>query len=331
MRFVKLSEYGKVDSLVFSQKEELPKLKSHEILIKVKACALSKDLDIRARNGEFKLFTKIDNVLGFEVSGIVEQVGSDVLAFQRKDSVVGFIPLDAQWGGYSDYAIFSAKNAVHLPEGVTHLQAAGSILAGIRAYNIIHYKAKLVQGESIAITHGASELAHLVLQLAGLYNLRIFTTISSDEELNYLQDLHVNIARIIDTRKEDLNTVILSETNGRGVDCFVDSDGTTPLEKCVSILSTHATFISPSSFTYPLAVSRQIFLKDLTITSLFEQSWVLSSDQQGRFLHILRQVLNDISKGRLKVKINQTFPLEQIREAHNCLESNKIGRIVIKM
>lgn len=78
-------------------------------------------------------------------------------------------------------------------------------------------------------------------------------------------------------------------------------------------------------------MSRQIFLKDLTITSLFEQSWVLSSDQQGRFLHILRQVLNDISKGRLKVKINQTFPLEQIREAHNCLESNKIGRIVIKM
>jgi NADPH:quinone reductase-like Zn-dependent oxidoreductase len=53
-------------------------------------------------------------------------------------------------------------------------------------------------------------------------------------------------AKIIDMRKEDLVNCVLKETGGLGVDCFVDSDGTMELEKCLPFMATHSKFLTPN-------------------------------------------------------------------------------------
>ena len=94
--------------------------------------------------------------------------------------------------------------------------------------------------------------------------------------------------------------------------------------------------------------SERMFFKSITMSCMFEQSWVLSSGQQGRppphaaagacsewrwcrYMHILADIMSKVRQDEIRPKVQRVMQLERIREAHRVLQTNRVGKIIIKV
>ena len=176
---------------------------------------------------------------------------------------------------------------------------------------------------------------------------------------------------IIDTRHVDnIEQYIMQETGGMGVDAVL-LDGTigssnedvSMLDAFISILGLNGTIVMPHCpfgptsnqddqssyqssnsednsddyYTTPIsqlnmAHYKNLYMKNGRVAFLFEQSYVLSCAQQGRYLHMLTQLIQQVNSNTIDIKIANTFPLEKVREAHRRVEQYpNIGKIVLKL
>ena len=445
MRAVLLLEYGDDENLQFIKHHTAPVVeKDDDVLIKVKACALS-DLDLQIRRGELKELVTTPAVIGYEIAGIVTEVGQEVKQLAVGDEVVGMAPLDIASGGYSEYIVLNQHMVVRKPLVVSHEDAAAAVAGGVRAYTAFHYLMNLVAGETVLILNGASAYGHIAIQVAGSLGFRILTTASTAEEMNYLNDLHTDIVRVIDTRNENLTEAVIEETGGLGVEGILedawgagrgleplgsgigagagardedesdgdesdedegsdgagdeadggdaqkrkagkkassgdgddarddgadggskdgdaskkDGAGRAKTSKSWSSVAGGRASVAASSAaadavrntqndlirclavhgrwvtSYPnlqmdAGDSRLLMFKGATLSFLFEQSWILSGTQHGRYLHVMTDLVDKLANGEIRPRIARTFPLEQIRKAHRELEVSTVGAVVIK-
>jgi len=283
MRAAVLKEYGGEDSIHVVQDRPRPSPAERQVLIRVKACALS-STDVNVRCGNYELITELPHVIGYEISGVIEEVGSLVSEMHPGDEVVAVGPLDMD-GGCAEFTCQNVYNVASKPTPISHEDAAASLAAGLRAYTALHYQLKIIAGESILIIGGASESGHLAVQLASLLGVRVLASASSAEEINYLEDLNVKIARVIDTTSTSLLEAVMEETGGLGVDAILDASNI-PQDPDVMIncLAVHGRWThSNRDLQMDPPDSERMFFKSITVGYMFEQSWVLSSGQQGRY------------------------------------------------
>lgn len=77
--------------------------------------------------------------------------------------------------------------------------------------------------------------------------------------------------------------------------------------------------------------SQMMFMKCASIGFLFEQAWILSSTQQGRYLHILMDIMEKVSSGVIRPNIHHTVPFEAVPDALQNLSEKRVGKVVMKM
>jgi len=304
-----------------------------EVLVQVKACGLS-DLDLQTKNGEYSQIIKpFPAVLGYEVSGLVVRLGSNVDSLALHDQVAGISPLDCG-GGCAEYVTFKAHNLVKQVPGVGHEEAAACLVAGVRAYTALYYKMRILQGDFLLVTNAASVNGHIAIQLAALWGAKIIAVVNTEEQHNFLQSHCPNtFSRIINLSSEKLFETVMEETGNRGVDFILDNISKQQpnfrhdLFRCLAV---HGTFVSSSALQLDPPDAQLLLLKNASLSFLFESCWLLAPDQHGRYLHILTDLMEKLSNGQIKCHIAQTFPLEQIKEAHQLLERTEIGKIIIK-
>ncbi|KAL0480796.1 hypothetical protein AKO1_006937 [Acrasis kona] len=370
-RSVSLKSYGGVDQLTYLTRSvntpdefllEGGALGPTQVIINVRACAVG-DIDVQVREGKYKFVTQSDAVIGYEIAGVVERVGDQVdeRIVKQGDNVVGLLPIDSKFGGYSDYCVAESHFFVPMPKRISYEKAAASIMPSLRAFNALYYVANIKQGEFIFVPRGAHVMNRALIQMALCTQCHVITTVCSDAEVNALQDivmvdrsfsnnsvddddsLSPNRPRlkVIDTRNSagQLKNIVLEETGHLGVDCVVlcGDEQEEFIDDCLLMMATHASLLSPSqNIDLNIARCRHMFFKGIKFGFLFEQSWVLSTSQQGRFLHMLKEVMNRVGN-EVDVPISQTYSLEKIREAHRrhqltMNESDVLtGRIVIKL
>lgn len=285
--------------------------------------------------------------MGYEVIGTVLRCGSDVIGFEVGNLVVGWLSMliSNSCQNYTNHGIVAiyepevqsaAWNFVKIPSemmNISEQHIVGSILPGLRAHVAFSGKCGYLRaGESVLIVNAASGEAQIAVQIAARRGAKVFCTVSSEEEWNLLQDLGVDIERIIDTRREKLKDVIMEETGGLGLDWILDAQGTLSINTIISFMGFHARIITTSfEAQYNLAVCRQLLLKNISLSFLFEQTYALGSTQQGKLIHMLNEILQDLKKKNIHVQIQGVYPPEKIREAHRQLENPKsFGRILLK-
>uniref|UniRef100_V5HAN3 Putative secreted protein n=1 Tax=Ixodes ricinus TaxID=34613 RepID=V5HAN3_IXORI len=74
-----------------------------------------------------------------------------------------------------------------------------------------------------------------------------------------------------------------------------------------------------------------MFMKCASLGFLFEHAWTLSSTQQGRYLHILMDVMEKVSSGVIRPNIHHTVSFEAVPEAFQKLPEERVGKVVMKM
>lgn len=333
---------------------ECPPLDEQSIAVKIKACGLSlPDYKILE---EFKLISKKEHPFGREISGVVTNVGSAVTRVSIGDEVAGLLPLDSASAGCATFCVMSQFDVVRKPEKIDHIDAAGCIGDVVRAYTALHYQARVCGGETVLIFNGASASGVMAIQLAHIWGVKVLATASSEEEVIYLESLQPSIANVIDLRKtkKSLVDICMDETGGLGVDCVIDNgvvrqDDEVKEQGDVSSLSSKNPLPSKHDVICCLAVagrwitslqdlqldppdSQMLYLKGASVSFLFEHSWVLSRGQQGRYLHILSDIMEKLSNSIIRPVIHHTVSLEDACDTmQNQLSQHKVGKVVVRM
>lgn len=306
MRAIRIHQYGGIDTLQLDQ-VELPKVAVDDILIKVKSAAVN-PVDWKIREGYLQEFIpyQLPVTLGWDVAGIVTEVGAEVSDFKVGDEVFSR-PNIARDGTYADYVAVKADEAVLKSSKLDFAQAAALPLAGITAWQCLVDVAQIEAGQRVLIPAGAGGVGHLAIQIAKAKGAFVIATASTANQA-LLKELGVDQA--IDYTQGPLSEQV------EAVDVFFDTIGGDVQASAWSLLKPGGMLVS---VTEPPSDD---LAKEHGVKSAFV------------FIEPSRPILTELNKlvdaGQLTPLIEHRFPLEALQQAHQQSQSGRTrGKIVI--
>ena len=223
MRAMVISRFGGPD--VFEERDiDRPQPGPGEVLMRV-VCSGTNPVDAKLRaNGTWANLAP-PLVLGYDVSGIVEAVGTGVSELMLKPGdEVYYTPeiIANPLGSYAEYNVVRASIVAAKPRNPTHAQAAAVPLAGGTAWEAIVGRLAVRSGETVLIQGGAGGVGSFAVQIAKAAGARVLATASTANQ-EVLRPLGADVA--IDYTKDDVTEVAHRETSGKGVDAVFATVG----------------------------------------------------------------------------------------------------------
>jgi NADPH2:quinone reductase len=296
-----------------------------QVVIQVAAAGLNRG-DIVQREGSQAGYAA-SPILGYEVSGVVREVGTGVTEVKVGDEVIALVA----GGGYAQQVAVPALQVVPLPDGVDLVTAAGIIEVAATVYSNLFMTAHLSAGETVLI-HGASGgIGTMAIQLAKALGARVAVTAGSAEKLKVAAGLGAEI--LINYRDQDFVAEAISATDGRGVDVILDVVGGAYLAKNIAALGEDGRLVvigMQGGTTAELNLA-ELAAKRASVTGAFLRS--RSPEQKGAILRELRErVWPLITAGEVRILVDRTFALEDIVAAHEYFDSgDHIGKVLLTM
>ncbi|XP_069616895.1 quinone oxidoreductase-like protein 1 isoform X2 [Ranitomeya imitator] len=289
------------ETFVFQESDPASSPSDYHVKLQVKACALTpintKLLSALQRSTDYV-------PVGRDVAGVILEVGPKVSFFKPDDEVVGILPLDFEESGLCDVIWVHEHHLVHKPDKVSWVEAAGTVRDGLCVYTALHSLAHLAPGKFVLIPDGASPFGTLAIQLSHHRGASVVTTAHSEKDKQYLDKIRPPVARVIDVSKGNVNLTEkgIEETGGLGFDVIVDAgvmmyNSGDSINKqsllphkheIISLLAVGSHWVTREQYLQlDPPDSNILFLKGASLSYLNEETWNLSSSQQGKYLHIL--------------------------------------------
>nr|WP_328919580.1 NADP-dependent oxidoreductase [Streptomyces sp. NBC_00208] len=206
-----------------------------EILVAVRAAGVNPtDWGNRARP---VTIDRLPLVLGWDVSGVVEAVGTGVTLFKPGDEVFGMLPYPDGVGSHAEYVTAPARSFTHKPAGIDHVQAGALPLASLTAYQALVDTADVQPGQRVLIHAAAGGVGHLAVQIAKSRGAYVIGTASAAKH-DFLRSLGADEA--IDYRTVDIAEALT------GIDVVLDpiSVDTEGRARSLAVLRPGGTLIS---------------------------------------------------------------------------------------
>ncbi len=292
-----------------------------QLLVRVEAAGVNY-IDVYQRTGLYP--SPLPFTLGLEGAGVVEGVGSGVVGFQVGDRVAwANVP-----GGYAELGLVPAEGAVAIPAGLELQAAAALMLQGMTAQYLCTSTYPLRPGETCLVHAAAGGVGLLLVQMAKKRGARVIGTVSTEEKARLAREAGAD--DVVQYTREDFLEAVRRLTQGRGVQVVYDSVGKTTAEKSLDCLAPRGMLVffgnasGPAPPVDPLTLSRKgsLFLTRPTLGHYIADRASLEA-RAG-------EVLGDAAAGRLKVRIDRSYPLAQAAEAHRVLEARQTsGKVLL--
>jgi len=325
MRFVDLPSFGGPEVMTIARKP-LPVLKAGEILVRVEATGVNRP-DVAQRQGTYPPPKDASPILGLEIAGEVVDVAPGVKEFAIGNKVCGL----ANGGGYAEYCVLPAGQALRFPNGYDAVRAAAVPETFFTVWANLFQMAGLTEGESVLIHGGSSGIGTTAIQLARAFGATVYTTAGSKEKCEACEKLGAK--RAINYRQEDFAEVIKAETT-HGVDIILDMIGAAYLEKnlaslardgCLSIIAFLGGAVADKVNLQPIMVKRLTVTGSTMRPRTAEEKRAIRDD-------LVSQVWPLLDEGTIAPVIHRVFAFDDVIEAHRLLEtSNHIGKIMLKL
>jgi len=195
-----------------------------EVLIKVAAFGLN-FADVMARIGMYKEAPPLPAILGYDVAGYIETVGTNVSTLKPGDRVVAM----TRFGGYAEYAVTKASAVAVIPADINMPAATALATQYCTAYYSAAEVMSLYAGDKVLIQSGAGGVGTALIQYAKYKGCEIFSTAGSDEKLKYLSSMGVQ--HPVNYTMHDFEAIIKKSTAGKGVDAIFDAVGGSSIKK----------------------------------------------------------------------------------------------------
>ncbi|HEV2399045.1 MAG TPA: zinc-binding dehydrogenase [Candidatus Sulfotelmatobacter sp.] len=338
MKAVRIHQFGGPEVLTYEDIPE-PQLRKDQVLVRVKACSLN-HLDLWVRKGLPGV--KLPHILGSDVAGEVAQAGEYVTSVKPGQRVI-LAPMhfcghcvkclaglqnqcreftvlgNGVDGGNCELIAVPEANVIPMPDTLDFKQAASVPLVFVTAWHMLVGLAGVRPGQTVLVLGASSGVGTAAIQIAKMFHCHVITTAGHEAKLEKARALGADFG--IDHYKQKISDEVRKITNKQGVDIVVEHVGAATWDESIKSLKTGGTLVTCGATTGPNV--------SLELRHLFARQLRLLGSYMGT-MGELREVLSHIFAGRLKPVIDRTFPLTDIRAAHEYLENSQMfGKVIL--
>lgn len=323
MRAVTAPKPGGVDALEVVDLP-MPEPAAGEVLIRVTAAGVNR-ADILQRQGYYDPPAGATPVLGLECSGDIVSVGAGVTDLKPGAHVCALLT----GGGYAEYVSVPAGQVATAPEGISLTEAAGVMEVAATVWSNVFMMGKLQHGETLLVHGGGSGIGTFAIQLAKAFGAKVVVTVGSEEKAAFCRELGADLA--INYREQDFAEVMKAE--GLKADVILDIIGAKYLAANVSVLATAGRLVvigmqggvkAELNLGALLAKRAAVMATSLRARPSGEKAAIVSA--------MVAQVWPLLADGTVRPIIHATYPLEDVRQAHQMMEdSTHTGKILLTL
>ncbi|MHB8295605.1 MAG: NADP-dependent oxidoreductase [Acidimicrobiales bacterium] len=279
-----------------------------EVLVAVRPAGVN-PVDWVTRAGKGHLQT-LPFTLGWEVSGVVEEIGVGVTRFAPGDDVFGMPRLPKEAGAYAEYLTAPSRQLALKPPSLSHVEAGGLSLAGLTAWQILSDTAHVAAGQRVLVTAAAGGVGHLAVQIAKARGAFVIATARSAKH-RFLEDLGAD--EVLDYTSVDVAATV------RDVDVVLDAIGG---DHSVALLRV----LRPGGLIVPVrGGATSEIAKAGTARGVTARTLLVEPDGAG-----LEHLAALVDAGQLRVEVEQALPLADAAEAHRLGEAGRTrGKMVL--
>jgi NADPH:quinone reductase-like Zn-dependent oxidoreductase len=310
MHAVRLHQYGAAENLIYEETQR-PQPQADEVLVRVRAAGVNPvDWKTRDSNGRGVAPTDVLEspiILGWDIAGVVNEVGGGVDQFTDGEEVFGMARFPEFGNAYADYVAAPANDLAKKPANISFAEAAAAPLVTLTAWQALFEVAQLQAGQTVLIHAAAGGVGHVAVQLAKWRGARVVGTASA-RNADFLRGLGVD--QVIDYTHERFEDLV------REVDIVLDTQGGATQRRSFVVLKPGGMLVSITE-TPDEALAQRYGVRTARIR-------VRPSGEQ------MAQIAQLLERGHLHMEVARTFPLAEAAEAHRLSEtSHTRGKIVL--
>src|SRR5256714_7537834 len=286
-----------------------PQPQAGEVLIRVHAAGVN-PIDWKVRQGRMKDFWphKFPLILGWDLSGVVEELGKGVSRFKIGDEVYS-LPDPTRNGAYAEYIVVRESEVALKPKSLYHVRAAAIPLAALTAWQSLFDTAQLQPGQRVLIHAGSGGVGHFAVQLAKWKGAYVFATASTKNQ-DLLRKLGVD--EPIDHTQQRFEDV------ARNIDIVLDTLGGETQERSWSVLKKGGNLVS---LVQPPSEEKA---EELGVRAAI----IVAQPNAAQ----LAEIAKIIDSGKLAPIIDRILPLSEVRRAHELSQSGHThGKITMRV
>lgn len=320
MRAIRIHQNGGTDVM---QWEEVPTPTpmAGQVRVKVEAAGVN-FIDIYHRKGIYPV--ALPHILGLEGAGVVDALGSDVQGLGVGDRVA----FTSVPGAYAEYVIAPFDKLVRLPQAIDSRTGAACMLQGMTAHYLSHTTYPLKSGNTCVVHSAAGGAGLLLVQAAKYRGARVIGVVSTPAKAALAKEGGAD--EVVVSTESDFESEVKRLTNGKGVQVVYDGVGKDTFMRginCLAPLGMMVLYGQSSGSVEPFDPSILSSKGSLFLTRpvLFHYT----ADRKQLDYHA-QATFDLITKGAMKIRISETFPMSEAAAAHQRLESRQTtGKLLL--
>lgn len=339
MKQLYLVKNGPADKAFEERENPIPKLNTREVLVKVETFGIN-FADIMARLGLYREAPPLPCVIGYEVCGVVEQVGSDTLEPLKGKKVVAF----TRFGGYSEYVKTEATAVIPIPDEVDSTEACALATQYGTAYYAAYECANLRKGENVLVHSAAGGVGIALTQLAKLKGCTVFGTASTEKKLQVAKENGADY--VINYQSEDYQKAIEKIIGKQQLDVAFNAVGGKTFKQDMALLNAGGRevlygaakrsgqkwgMLSTLKLVWDMGLVIPLFAV-MTSKSILGVNMLKIGDNKPELLkHCLDEVVKLRINNQIKPLIGAVYEAKDIAKAHTLVEDrSSVGKVVVK-
>jgi NADPH:quinone reductase-like Zn-dependent oxidoreductase len=338
MKAIRIHEFGGPEVLRYEDASD-PQPRKDQVLVRVKACAMN-HLDLWVRTGLPGV--KLPHILGSDIAGEIVEVGEYVPGFKtgqrvllapmhfcnhcikctaglqnqcREFTVLG----NAVDGGNCELIAIAAVNVIPIPDFLDFNQAASVPLVFLTAWHMLVGRAGVRQGQKVLVLGANSGVGIAGIQLAKFFQCTVIATAGDDHKTAKARELGAD--HVINHYQQKISDEVRKITGKEGVDIVLEHVGPATWDESLRSLKPGGTLVTCGATTGPQVGFdlRFVFSRQLSILGSYMGT-----------MSELHEVLKHLFSGKLKPVVDRTFPLKEVRAAHEYMQKSAMfGKIVL--
>lgn len=308
VRVITQHETGGPDVLTVEE-APTPRPLPTEVLVRVAAIGLN-PLEARLRAGEFPLLGPPPFVLGWDVSGVVEEAYTG--RFRPGDEVFGMPLFPRPARAYAEFVSAPALHLARKPAALSHVEAAALPVVGLTAWQGLVDLAGVSAGDRVLVHGGGGGVGHVAIQIAAALGAHVITTAGAEK-----RDLVVELGahEVIDHRTVDFTEAV------RDVDVVLDTLGGEVALRSLDVLRPGGHLVTMVAEDDPELLSRA------GAAGMHLSGIAVDPDPVA-----LRELTDLAARGLLRVHVQETFPFDRVADAHRILDGGHLrGKLVLTL
>ena len=322
MRAILCKELGPADKLVIEDVPS-PQVSGDGVKVKVKAAGLNFP-DTLIIEGKYQIKPELPFSPGGEMAGEIIEVGPDVKNLKPGMRVMGL----TGYGSFAEEMVIGESRVIPVPDGMKDETAAAFSMVYGTSYHALKQRANIQPGETLVVTGAAGGTGLAAVQIGKAMGARVIAVCSTAEKLEVARANGADV--LINYSEKDLKTELKAATNGQGADVAYDAvggDAFDALSRCMA-WNGRLLVIGFASGTIPKLPVNLTLVKGYGVLGVFWGTFTMK--QPKDYAQNMRELLQWYVDGKVKVVIDQAYPLENTVDALNKVMNRQVtGKVIL--